>query len=849
MSKQEEKEKSIEEIKQKLALSQVSDREISNEVKQSFMEYAMSVIVARALPDARDGFKPVHRRIIYAAHELGMKSDKPYKKSARLVGEVIGKFHPHGDTAVYETVVRMAQDFSIRYPLIDGHGNFGSIDGDGAAAMRYTEVRLAKIAEEFLRDIDKEVVTFVDNYDGSEQEPAILPSLLPNLLMNGSVGISVGMTTSIPTHNLTELLDASIALIKDPSLNPLDLIQYLKGPDFPTAAYIIGDQGIKDYFTTGHGSLTIRSKVEIKEKGNKTYLVVSEIPYLVNKASLVEEIAQLVHDKEIEGISDIKDESNREGIRILIELKKDAIAEVVLNHLYKKTKLQTNFSVHLLSLHNGKPVILNIKEIINVYNEFQILIVRKRLQFQLKKASERVHYLEGLEIALDHLDAVINIIRNAKDKDSAAQELMSNFHLSEIQAKAILEMKLQSLTGLEKSKILDELKELRALVVDLKDKLSNEEKIKNIVIDQMNELKTKYGDKRKTEILANERATIDDESLIPVEDVVVSLSKNGYLKRLPIDTYKLQNRGGVGVIGVSTHADDDIKKIIYTNTHVDLLFFTNLGKVYKIRVHQLPVGSRTAKGIPALNYIPLEKNEVVLDLLPIKEYNDEHFILFATKKGLVKRTSIQEFESIRQNGKIAISLREDDELLSVILTNGNDEIILASSDGYAVRFNESNLRPTGRTASGVKGINLSDDAHLISCDNTASKTEVLSIGSKGFGKLSSLNDYRLTKRGAKGVRTLKINDKTGSLVASLVVNSDEELLILTKLGKIIRLALSKLRVIGRSTSGVKLINLDEHDKVISISVVDVTENKTDDINNEEKEAVLEENNETNNIHE
>ncbi|MBQ5500962.1 MAG: DNA gyrase subunit A, partial [Mycoplasmataceae bacterium] len=531
------------------------------------------------------------------------------------------------------------------------------------------------------------------------------------------------------------------------------------------------------------------------------------------------------------------------------ELKKDAIAEVVLNHLYKKTKLQTNFSIHLLSLYNGKPVILNIKEIINVYNEFQILIVRKRLQFQLKKASERVHYLEGLEIALDHLDAVINIIRNAKDKDSAAQELMSNFHLSEIQAKAILEMKLQSLTGLEKSKILDELKELRALVVDLKDKLSSEEKIKNIVVDQMNELKTKYGDKRKTQILANERATIDDESLIPVEDVVVSLSKNGYLKRLPIDTYKLQNRGGVGVIGVSTHADDDIKKIIYTNTHVDLLFFTNLGKVYKIRVHQLPVGSRTAKGIPALNYIPLEKNEVVLDLLPIKEYNDEHFILFATKKGLIKRTSIQEFESIRQNGKIAISLREDDELLSVILTNGNDEIILASSDGYAVRFDESKLRPTGRAASGVKGINLSDNAYLISCDNTANKTEVLSIGSKGFGKLSSLDDYRLTNRGAKGVRTLKINDKTGSLVASLVVNSNEELLILTKLGKIIRLALNKLRVIGRSTSGVKLINLDEHDKVISISVVDVTENKTDEINNEEKEAVLEENNETNNIHE
>lgn len=833
MSKIEEKEKTIEEIKQKLSLSQVNDREISSEIKQSFMEYAMSVIVSRALPDVRDGFKPVHRRIIYAAYALGMKPDKPYKKSARLVGEVIGKYHPHGDTAVYETVVRMAQDFAMRYPLIDGHGNFGSIDGDGAAAMRYTEVRLSKISEEFLKDIDKDTVNFVDNYDGSEKEPSILPSLLPNLLMNGSVGISVGMTTSIPTHNLKELIDASIALINNPNLESLDLMNFLKGPDFPTAAYIIGDQGIKDYFTTGHGSVTLRSKVDIREKNSRLNLVVTEIPYLVNKASLVEEIALLVHDKKIEGISDIKDESNRNGIRIIIELKRDAIPEVVLNHLYKKTKLQSNISVHLLSLHNGTPVVLNIKEILNIYIDFQISIVTKRLEYQLKKAKERVHYLEGLEIALNNLDEIIKIIRNASDKESANKQLISKFDLSDIQSKAILDMRLQSLTGLEKEKILSELNELRNLVNDLEDKLSNIDKIKKIVVDQLNDLKSKYGDERKTIILADEEAHIDDESLIPVEDVVVSLSRNGYLKRLPIDTYRIQNRGGVGVIGVSTHDDDDVKKIIYTNTHVDLLFFTNLGRVYKIRVHQLPIGSRTAKGIPALNYIPLQKDELVLDLLPIKDYKEGNYILFSTKNGLVKRTSIDQFESINKNGKIAIALKDNDELLNVILTRGDEEIILGSSDGYAVRFNESDLRSMGRVAAGVRGIKLSKNAYLISCDSSNNKNEILSVSSHGLGKLSSLDDYRITKRGAKGVRTIKLNKEDGNLVASLVVSGNEELLILTKSGKIIRLELSKLRVSGRNTMGVKLINLEEHDKVISVSIIDNSNNNKDNLNDEQ----------------
>ena len=825
--KNEEKEKTIAEIKEKLAKSQVTDEEIGTELQRSFMEYAMSVIVARALPDIKDGFKPVHRRIIFAAHKLGMKQNTPYKKSARLVGEVIGKYHPHGDTAVYETIVRMAQDFSMRYTLIDGHGNFGSIDGDGAAAMRYTEVRLTKICEEFLRDIDNEVVPFVDNYDGTEQEPVILPALLPSLLMNGSSGIAVGMSTNIPTHNLVELLDASIALIKNPELTPTDLMQYIPGPDFPTGAYIIGTGGIRDYFNTGKGRIIVRSKAEIIQKGERNYIQVSEIPYMINKAELVSKIAELVRDKKIEGISDIKDESNRNGIRIIIELKRDVVPEVILNQLYKNSDLQTSITVNMLGLFEGAPQIKNMKEMLQIYTDFQQTIVRRRLEFQLKQAKERAHILEGLAIALDHIDEVIATIKQSPDTNTAKNNLMTKFNLSEIQAQAILAMKLQTLTGLEKQKILDELNKLHELIADITAKLADPEKIKAVVIDQITELKNKYNDVRKSTILADAVADISDESLIPQQDIIISLSQNGYLKRLPVDTYKVQNRGGVGVIGVTIHDDDDIRKIIYTNTHVDLLFFTNKGKVYKTRAYQIAEGSRTSKGQPAQNYIDIEKadpnsktNELVLDLLPIKDYNDNDFIILCTKKGVIKKTKLSEFESIHKNGKIAISLRDGDELLSAVITNGQKEVLLSSSNGYAVRFNENDIRPMGRNASGVRGMRLSDKSTMIACNSATPDDNVLVISENGLGKISQLKDYRLTKRGGKGVKTIKINDKTGNLINSLIVKGNEDLLLLTSAGKITRISLSNLKILGRNTSGVKLIQVDNSkDKVVSAVVI------------------------------
>ena len=825
--KNEEKEKTIAEIKDKLAKSQVTDEEIGSELQRSFMEYAMSVIVARALPDIKDGFKPVHRRIIFAAHKLGMKQNTPYKKSARLVGEVIGKYHPHGDTAVYETIVRMAQDFSMRYTLIDGHGNFGSIDGDGAAAMRYTEVRLTKICEEFLKDIDNEVVPFVDNYDGTEQEPVILPALLPSLLMNGSSGIAVGMSTNIPTHNLGELLDASIALIKNPSLTPTDLMQYIPGPDFPTGAYIIGTSGIRDYFNTGKGRIIVRSKAEIIEKGDRSYIQVSEIPYMINKAELVSKIAELVRDKKIEGISDIKDESNRNGIRIIIELKRDVVPEVILNQLYKNSDLQTSITVNMLGLYEGAPQIKNMKEMLQIYTDFQQTIVRRRLEFQLKQAKERAHILEGLAIALDHIDEVIATIKQSSDTNTAKSNLMTKFNLSEIQAQAILAMKLQTLTGLEKQKILDELNKLHELIADITAKLADPEKIKAVVIDQITELKNKYNDARKSTILADAIADISDESLIPQQDVIISLSQNGYLKRLPADTYKVQNRGGVGVIGVTIHDDDDIRKIIYTNTHVDLLFFTNKGKVYKTRAYQIAEGSRTSKGQPAQNYIDIEKatanskdNELVLDLLPIKDYNVNSYIILSTKKGVIKKTKLSEFESIHKNGKIAISLRDGDELLSAVITDGQKEVLLSSSNGYAVRFNENDIRPMGRNASGVRGMRLSNGSYLISCNSASPDDNVLVISANGLGKISQLKDYRLTKRGGKGVKTIKINDKTGNLIDSLIVKGDEDLLLLTSAGKITRISLANLKILGRNTSGVKLVQIDSNkDKVVSAVVI------------------------------
>lgn len=821
----------IDKIKESLKQTKVVDQSISKELETSFMEYAMSVIVARAIPDVRDGFKPVHRRVIYAAYNMGMTHDKPYKKSARLVGEVIGKYHPHGDTAAYETMVRMAQDFSMRYMLIDGHGNFGSIDGDSAAAMRYTEARLSKISSEMIKGIEKNTVDFVENYDGSETEPSVLPAMFPNLLANGSSGIAVGMATNIPPHNLCEIIDAILLLAKNKDATVNDIKQVLKGPDFPTKAEIVGTDGINSYFEKGRGSVTIRSKAEIihaKDNG-KSQIIIKEIPYLVNKASLIEKIVELVKSDAIEGISDLRDETSREGIRIVIEVKKDTVPEVLLNKLFKMTPLQSNFSVNMLALVDGQPKLLNIKEVLQEYLKHQIDVLIRKTKFELKKAEEREHILEGLYIAVKNIDAVIKIIRESKDNDDAEKQLTTKFKLSKIQSRAILDMRLRNLSGLERQKIEDELKQIKQTIIELNNILKSDDKQIEIISNELTYLKNTYGDERKTEILYGVSASIDDEDLIPVEDIVISRSTNNYLKRIPIDTYKLQHRGGVGVKGVNTYNDDEVDDIIITTTHTDLLFFTDYGKVYRIRAHEVPLGSRQAKGVPALNLINIEKDEKILVMLPVDDYS-KGFLFLTTVKGIVKRTSLSEYNSIRSNGKIAITLKEDDKLLAAFITRGKDEIYLGASNGLLARFNEQDVRVMGRTASGVKGINIKVEAagrnkkkidtsiNVVGASSSQSGDLILSIGEKGLGKLSEAENYRLTRRGSKGVVTLKQNDKTGKLIFSSAVRGDEQILIVTSSGKIIRLSLSKIRVIGRATSGVTLVKLQPKEKIISAAL-------------------------------
>ncbi|MDE5545035.1 MAG: DNA topoisomerase (ATP-hydrolyzing) subunit A [Malacoplasma sp.] len=820
----------IEKIKENLSKTKVTDQSIIKEIENSFMDYAMSVIVARAIPDVRDGFKPVHRRVLYAAYNMGMTHDKPYKKSARLVGEIIGKFHPHGDTAAYETMVRMAQDFSMRYMLIDGHGNFGSIDGDSAAAMRYTEARLSKISSEMLKYIEKDTVDFVENYDGSEMEPSVLPALFPNMLANGSSGIAVGMATNIPPHNLSEIIDAVLLLAKNKDASVNEIKQVLKGPDFPTKAEIVGTNGINSYFETGRGSVTIRSKAEIiHSKDSKSQIIIKEIPYMINKSNLIDKIVELVKTNSIEGIADLRDESSREGIRIVIETKKDVVPEVLLNKLFKMTPLQSNFSVNMLALVDGEPKLLNIKEVLQEYLKHQIKVLVRKTKFDLKKAEERAHILEGLFIAVSNIDAVIKIIRNSKDNDDAEKQLISKFKLTKIQAKAILDMRLRNLSNLERIKIEEELKEMKSLIAELTSILKSNEKQIEIISNELLNLKKTYGDERKTEILYGVSASIDDEDLIPVEDVVISRSSNNYLKRISIEAYKLQHRGGVGVKGVSTYSDDEVDDIITTTTHTDLLFFTDFGKVYRIRAHEVPPGSRQAKGIPALNLINIEKNEKILVMLPVEDYS-KGFLFLATVKGIVKRTSLSEYNSIKSNGKRAITLREGDQLLSAFLTRGKDEIYLGASNGLLARFNEQDVRVMGRTASGVKGINIEVKAagrakkkvdttiNVVGASSSQSGDLILSIGEKGLGKLSEAENYRLTRRGSKGVVTLKQNEKTGKLIFSSAVRGDEEILIVTSSGKIIRLSLQKLRVIGRSTSGVTLVKLQPKEKIISAAL-------------------------------
>lgn len=816
----------------------IIDVKISDTMKTSFLEYSMSVIVSRALPDVRDGLKPVHRRILHSMNDLGIVANKPYKKSARIVGDVIGKYHPHGDTAVYDAMVRMAQDFAYRYPLVQGHGNFGSMDGDGAAAMRYTEARMSKIAMEMLKDINKDTVDFDPNYDGEETEPAVLPARFPNLLVNGSVGIAVGMATNIPPHNLTETINATLAIMDNPDITTMELMDnYIFGPDFPTGGIILGRSGIKQAFETGRGSIVTRSKVEIDEmKNGKPRIIVKEIPYQVNKATLVEKIASLVRDKVIEGITDLRDESNREGVRIVLELRKDIQPEVLLNQLYRLTPLQTSFGVNTMALVNGAPKQLSLKECLQCYIDHQIDVTVRRTKFELNKAEARAHILEGLRIALDHIDEIISLIRNSKDDAEAMNGLMNNYSLSEIQAKAILEMQLRRLTGLQREKIESEYNDLVILITDLKDILANHDRVLNIIRDELTEVKNKYGDERRTEI-SEEGIDIDDEDLIPVEDVVISMTATGYIKRIPVDTYRTQNRGGKGVKGMNVHEDDVVELLLTMSTHDYLLLFTNKGKVYRIRGFKVPSGSRTSKGIPVINLLNFDKDEKVKALVPMKKESDSNYLFFVTKNGIVKRVDLEEFKSIRQNGKIAITLKEDDELLGVKETNGDNEIIIAGANGKAVRFNEKDVRVMGRTASGVKGFNV-DGSEVVGVATNTEGKYLLAVSEYGYGKKSLLEDYRLTSRGAKGVKTINITNKTGNLVSVRAVNGEEDLMIITNEGIIIRISLENVGVYGRNTQGVKLINVADEQTVSKVAVI--TNNDEENEDNKEVEESKEE---------
>lgn len=804
---------------------------ISDEMRTSFLDYAMSVIVSRALPDVRDGLKPVHRRILYAMYDLGMTSDKPFKKSARIVGEVIGKYHPHGDSAVYNSMVRMAQEFSYRYPLVDGHGNFGSIDGDGAAAMRYTEARMSKISMELLEGIQKETVDFQDNYDGEESEPVVLPSRFPNLLVNGGTGIAVGMATNIPPHNLSEVIDAVIAVMENPDITILELMEhYISGPDFPTGAYIVGRSGIKKAFETGRGSVVMRSKVDIKElSSGRKQLIVTEIPYQVNKANLVEKIGELVREKELDGITDLRDESNREGIRIVIELRRDVQAEVILNQLYRLTALQSSFGVNMLALVDNRPQLLNLKQTLELYRDHQIEIITRRTQYDLVRAERRAHIVEGLIIALDHIDEVISIIRSSKDDNEASNRLLERFGLSEAQSKAILDMRLRRLTGLERDNLENEFKELELTISDLKDVLANRERVYEIIKEELTEIKNRYGDERRSQIIEGEVDMLD-EDLIPVEDIVLTITSNGYIKRTVVDEFNVQNRGGKGVRGISTYDDDFVEQILAMSTHDYLLVFTNYGKVYRIRGFHVPSASRTSKGMPMINLVDLDEGEEVTTLVKVPEEKDDsiQYVFFATKKGIVKRVPLEEFESIQRNGKIAIGLRDDDELAAVKLTSGDDEIVLAASNGKAVRFHEEEVRSMGRTASGVIGIQLEDNEKLVSMGTSREGNQVLAITINGYGKRTPLSEYRKTRRGTKGVNTIIVNERNGELAAVRMVNGDEEMMLISETGNLIRINVSDIGTYGRSTMGVRIFNLNEGDELASVSIFDPEDEVSED---------------------
>ena len=817
-------------------MDRLEKNNIVKEVRDSFLEYSMSVIISRALPDLRDGLKPVHRRILYSMYESGYTPDKPHKKSARIVGDVMGKYHPHGDSSIYEAMVRMAQDFSYRYMLVDGHGNFGNIEGYGAAAMRYTESRLSKISLELLRDINKNTVNFKPNFDETEKEPEILPSRFPNILVNGTMGIAVGMATNIPPHNLGEVIDGCIAYIDNPDIDLDGLMQYIKGPDFPTGATILGNSGIRKAYETGRGSITIRSKARIEEEKGKHYIIIDEVPYGVNTLDLKNKVAELVHNKTIEGITDYHTDL-KDGIKITITLKKDANPQVVLNNLYKHTAFQNNFGIIFLMLDQGVPKTLGLKDIISKYVDYQKEIVIRRTRFDLEKDEKRAHILEGLKIALDHIDEIIKLIKSSKSDEDAMNGLINTYNLSEVQSQAILEMKLRRLTGLERDKIENELQALLAEIEELRSILASEQKVLDIIKSEMLEIKNKYADERRTNIDMTAIEYIEDESLIPVDDIIVTLTNKGYIKRVKSDVYKAQNRGGVGIKGMATNEEDFVEHLVNMKTHDYILFFSNMGKVYRLKGYEIPEFARQSKGLPIINLLSLDKGEIINSVVNISTESDSiKYLVFVTKNGLIKRTDLSEFDRIRNGGKLAITLKENDQLISVRKTTGNDEIIIGSSNGRMVRFNENEVRVMGRTASGVKGIDM-ENSVVIGAEIVHPEQYVLIVTEKGYGKQTLVDEYRLTHRGSKGVKGLNMTDKNGSIISLKTIDNlnDNDLMIITNSGTIIRMPLNQISILKRATQGVRLINLRDDQTVATIALVtkdDSEDNKLEEVEKE-----------------